>query len=300
MLKFGLLVFFFFVNSAGSKVAIAGPGQDEEKIEAASRFMNGSRINAWNNLFQKDLFMLGKITLKNSARVFSESWFEESYFLIKYIDNSGVETYSFANPSYVGMVEVKNGKSQVLHHGPALTDDKLVYVEALNFAFCSSINVTRESIPSYLIEKKLLITDYRLENGRHHLEFGFTEQANLPKMELIFDDDNPSLLPSEAIFEKGQPQSRHFINSDFREILGHWIPLKLDDKHSDDGSVAEIDPNSRLNQDACYFSFYGLPEPVDIQMSNFGRRQFSVLWLLILSAGLATIVVLYWWRKSKS
>lgn len=120
----------------------------------------------------------------------------------------------------------------------------------------------------------------------------YTEEAEKGLIELIFDDDVSPLLPVETTFGKGTPYARYFISSDFRQVAGYMIPYKVEEMNdAHDVVTTEFFPEDRLDPAMCRLSYYGLPEPGELNVSDFGRRQIP--WLTISLIVLASIVVAF-------
>lgn len=274
----GFILFLFFQLNASLA------DEQDDRIAAGKKFLNASRVDQWEKYFSEGLPKLGKIVLKSHGRKVRESWFENNYLLITTHESDTKSSIILSNPNYLAMVRSLKGENTIASVDASASKSKYVYVEAIPFAISSSINFTRELIPRYLQEEKLTISDYRYEDHKHFVELKFVDGSDRGMIELIFRDDNPSMLPDEAIQNKGSPHSRHFVNKDFIEVFGYHLPMKVDEKNTEDSAVMEVSPNERLDTAMCKLSYYGLPEPGDFAVSDFGRTNTSwrtiVIWAI--------------------
>lgn len=273
----------------------------EDRIAAGKRFLSDSRVDQWENYFSDGLYKMGRIVLNYGGRVAEESWFEDDHMLMIGYEDDKV-TYTFSNPAYSAMVESRNGKCKLVHVGVSASNSGLIQVGAVPFAVCSSVNFTRWIIPRHLQSGKLEISDYRKKDQKHFVEFASSDGSNQGIIELIFYEENPSMLPDEAIHNKGTAESRHFVNTNFVDFQGYRIPLRLEEKGSGDSSTTEVFPQERLVQERCRLAYYGLPEPADLTVTDFGRNhnpwQMIVIGVLV-AVGISSILVL-WFRGKLS
>jgi hypothetical protein len=276
----------------------------QDRIEAGKEFLNRSRVNQWEEHFSKGLAEFGKIELHSGGRLVVESWFEDDFMLIQryYAERT---TVILANPKYLAMVENVNGQYKTTAVEPPLGDSRYVYVDAIPFAICSSVNFRREIVPRHLQDGKIAISDYHFEEGKHRVEFELVDDSTQGNVELVFYEDSPSLLPNEAIFEKGTAGSRHFLNENFVDVKGYQIPLNLREANRDEDfskSRTEIHPDEPLNQERCYLTYYGLPEPGEFgKVTDFGRgsrfNRVTIAWIVL---GLVAVVGAGFWFRKKS
>lgn len=231
----------------------------DDRIAAGNQFLNASRIDQWEKYFSEGLPKMGKIVMYGNLVI--ESWFDKGYTLIETKWPDGRVEYFFSNPDYSASVRSRRGENRLAGTWESNANSELLRVDAVPFAVSSSVNFTRELIPRCLKNNKLRISDYRHQDQKHFVELELIDGSVGGKIELIFRDDNPSMLPDETIFFKGEAQQRHFINTEFEEVLGYHIPLRIEDKNVKDGSSTEILPDETLDKARCRLSHYGLPEP---------------------------------------
>jgi hypothetical protein len=273
----------------------------KDRIAAGKQFLSDSRVDQWEKYFSEGLYKMGRIVLNYGGRVAEESWFEDDHYLIIGYEDDKV-TYTISNPAYSAMVESKNGKCKLVHVGVSASNSGLIRVGAVPFAVCSSVNFTRWIIPRHLQNGKLEISDYRKKDQKHFVEFASSDGSDQGIIELIFYEENQSILPDEAIHNKGTPDARHFVNTNFVDVQGYRIPLRLEDMNSGDNSTTEVFPQERLDQERCRLAYYGLPEPADLTVTDFGRNrnpwQVIVIGVLV-AVGISSILVL-WFRGKLS
>jgi hypothetical protein len=136
---------------------------------------------------------------------------------------------------------------------------------------------------------KLEVIDYRFENRKHIIELKHVEDADKGTIELVFDGDSPSLLPEETITAKGTPYPRHFVYSNFQEVAGYHIPLQVREKGRNELVITEIFPEDRLDTEKCWLTYYGLPEPGELTVADFGPK--PIAWFNILLIAMIVVIV---------
>jgi len=256
--------------------------------------LSNSRLQQWENLFAEGIHGFGRILVTKDGNVMTEAWFKKEYMLLRRNETrSPVVTY-VSNPDYFAEIRTRGSEHLVYGVHPSASNSELVYVDALPFAVNSSVNFSRVMIPQYLIQKKLVVHDYRSEGNRHIVELEYTEEADKGLIELIFDDDISPLLPVETTFGKGTSYARHLISSDFREVAGYMIPHKVEEMNkTHDVVTTEFFPEDRLDPAMCRLTYYGLPEPKDsFNVSDFGRKQKPWLMISLIALGVTGVSIL--------
>ena len=249
-------------------------GTDDERqdrCEAGSQFLNDSRIDQWEKVFTEGIRKMGKIVVTMRGKVATEAWFEDEYHLFRHYETGNHTLVQFWNREYGGTIDVsgnKNPSTGTSFPPPAGN----INVAGLPFAISSSVDFTNELIPIHLKEGKLRIYDYRVDGSQHIFDLQHTDGAKEGFIELVFDDAVDSLLPKETIFHKGTSYPRHFVNTDFADIAGLKIPLQVAELNTDDLVTTTIFPQDRLDKKMCWFSYYGLPEPDGMAVTDFGRN----------------------------
>jgi len=263
-----------------------------DRVQAGKVFLSKTRLQQWESLFTEGVREFGLIRVTKDGKVVTEAWFEKEYMLRRRFEKKNRVITFVSNPDYLAEIRTRGSEKRIYGVHPSASNSAFVYVEAMPFAVNSSVNFKREMIPSYLLEKKLSLHDYRSNANRHIVELEYTEEAEKGLIELIFDDDVSHLLPVETTFGKGTPYARHFISSDFRQVAGYMIPYKVEEMNdAHDVVTTEFFPEDRLDPAMCRLSYYGLPEPGELNVSDFGRRQIP--WLTISLIVLASIVVAF-------
>jgi hypothetical protein len=305
MIFLRLQLIWVFTLTCGLMQEVALSDEREERVRAGKQFLSDSRIDQWDKYFSEGLPKMGKITKKgkpipnSKIDVGSESWMEKEYMLVSTHD-VGKSIVRFSNPDYSAMIESRNGKYKILNVDRSIANLPYVPIEGIPFAVCSSVNFSRETIPQYLKQGKLKISDYRLEDHKHFVDLEFVDEPDRGIIELIFYEDNPSMLPNEAIQKMGTPHSRHYISSDFVAVSGYHIPLSVQNKNSDDFAKVEVSPQELLDRNKCRLSFYGLPEPGQLAVADFGKDRISWRTIVIcVLVAIATIITIVMWFRGK-
>ncbi|MFZ4468212.1 MAG: hypothetical protein ACOYOZ_03080 [Pirellula sp.] len=187
-----------------------------DRVQAGKVFLSKTRLQQWESLFTEGVREFGLIRVTKDGKVVTEAWFEKEYMLRRRFETKNRVITFVSNPDYLAEIRTRGSEKRIYGVHPSASNSAFVYVEAMPFAVNSSVNFKREMIPSYLLEKKLSLHDYRSNANRHIVELEYTEEAEKGLIELIFDDDVSPLLPVETTFGKGTPYARHFISSDFR------------------------------------------------------------------------------------
>ena len=296
---------YMSVNVAAFVIAliahsVAWAEDREGRIAAGKLFLTDSRIDQWEKIFTEGIHEMGRIAVTKDGKVASEAWFEKQFKLGRIFESQNRVTTAIANPEYFAQVRTRDKESRTGGVFPAVQSG-WAYVSVLPFMIGSSVNFTNPLIPAYLKSGRLQIHDYRVEGKKHIFELEDKDEADKGLIELVFDDDLPSLLPVETTFGKGTPYARHFISSDFREVAGYSVPMRVEEKSKKDVVTTEIFPDDRLDHEKCRLSYYGLPEPGELAVSDFGRKTTS--WFGILSIALIVGMVAvggYFWARSQN
>jgi serine/threonine protein kinase len=279
-------------------------GKDDERqarCEAGSQFLTNSRIDQWENVFNEGILKMGKIVVTKNGKVATEAWFEDGYHLFRRYETKTDLLVWLWNHEYSATINVSGNQSQskgTFPPPPAGSSN----IHALPFAICSSIDFSKELIPSGLKSGKLKIYDYRVDGSKHIFDFQHTDESKEGFIELVFDEAVDPLLPTEVVFHKGTPYARHLVNTAFAPIAGLNIPLEVTEVKTNDKVTIEIFPLERLDRRMCRLSYYGLPEPDALAITDFGRNNRPwVAWILAISGMLLAAVIggWLWQRKGK-
>ncbi len=263
-----------------------------DRVQLGKVFLSETRLQQWESLFTEGIQEFGLIRVTKDGRVATEAWFEKEHMLFRRMETKNRVITYVSNPDYLAEIRTRGSENRIYGVHPSASNSDFVYVDAMPFAINSSVNFMREMIPSYLLEKKMSVHDYRSNANRHIVELEYTEEADKGLIELVFDDDVSPLLPVETTFGKGTPYARHLISSDFRQVAGYMIPHKVEEMNdAHDVVTIEFFPEDRLDPAMCRLSHYGLPEPGELSVSDFGRR--GMPWLTITLIVLAVAVVAF-------
>lgn len=280
-------------------------GKDDERqarCEAGSQFLTNSRIDQWENVFNEGILKMGKIVVTKNGKVATEAWFEDGYHLFRRYETKTDLLVWLWNHEYGATINVSGKQSQLKGTFPSPPAGRS-NIHALPFAICSSIDFSNELIPSGLKSGKLKIYDYRVDGSKLIFDFQHTDESKDGFIELVFDEAVDPLLPTEVVFHKGTPYARHLVNTGFAPIAGLNIPLEVTEVKTNDKVTIEIFPKERLDRRMCRLSYYGLPEPDALAITDFGRNNRPwVTWILAISGLLLAAVIggWLWQRKGKS
>lgn len=281
-------------------------GADAERqarCEAGGKFLNNARIDQWEKVFSEGILRMGRIVVMMNDKIKTEAWFEEGYHLFRRYETSASQFVTLWNGEYGATLDVRGNQSQI--RGTFLPPSTgTINIHALPFAICSSVNFNNELIPSSLKSGKLRIYDYRVDGSKHILDLEHSEETREGGyIQVVFDEAVDDLLPTEVIFHQGTPFARHFVNTDFSEVAGVNIPLRIVELNTEDRVIAKIFPDERLDKKMCRLSHYGLPEPGGLEVTDFGRnnkpwgRRILATVALILAG---TIGIWLWWKKGRT
>jgi serine/threonine protein kinase len=277
-------------------------GADAERqarCEAGGTFLNNARIDQWEKIFSEGLVRMGKIVVVMNDKVKTEAWFEEGYHLFRRYETSASQFVTLWNGEYGATLDVRGNQSQI--RGTFLPPPTgTINIHALPFAICSSVNFNNELIPSSLKSGKLRIYDYRVDGSKHILDLEHSEETREGGyIQVVFDEAVDGLLPTEVIFHQGTPYARHFVNTDFSEVVGFNIPLRIAELNTDDRVITKIFPNERLDKKMCRLSHYGLPEPGGLEVTDFGRnnKPWGRRILATVALILAGTIGIWLWRQ---
>lgn len=280
-------------------------GKDDERqarCEAGSQLLNNSRIDQWENVFKEGILKMGKIVVTMNGKTATEAWFEDGYHLFRKYETNSKLLVQLWNGEYGATINVSGNQSQSKGTFPPPPAGH-INIHALPFAICSTIDFSNELIPSGLKSGKLKIYDYRVDGRRHIFDFQHTDESKEGFIELVFDEAVDPLLPTEVVFHKGTPYARHLVNTAFAPIAGLNIPLEVTEVKTKEKVTTEIFPEDRLDRRMCRLSYYGLPEPDALAVTDFGRNNRPwVVWILAISGIMLAAVIggWLWQRKGKS
>lgn len=286
---FCISTLFFLAGS--SQVAMGD--ERTERIENGEKFLTASRIDDWEELFKLGVRKMGRIVATNDGKVTTEALFEDQYKLARIFEGENRVFTTIANPDYFASVRTRNGQSRISGVYPPVGAG-WVFVNVLPFMIGSSVNFTNALIAENLKTGVLRIHDYRSDGNKHIVELEYTDNPDNGLIELIFDDDISPLLPVETVFGKGTQYARHFISSDFREVAGYMVPHKVEEmnaKHDQNVVTIKFLPNDRLDPAMCRLTYYGLPEPGELTVSDFGRKQTQWLTISMIALGVAGVSI---------
>ncbi len=268
----------------------------EERVREGYRFLSASRLDEWEKYFSEGVPDLGKIVTRLDEKLRSECWIERGHFQIKLYHRPGEVLINIGNPRYSASIVESKGIYRILGVADPIDAIQYIPIEAIPFASQSSVCNTRQLIPHFLRAKKLVISDYRQEGPKHHVELAFPDEKDRRTIELVFSDQNRSPLPIETIFNADGKV--HLLQYDFTEVNGYTIPatMKVKESRISGELKTTVDPQDRLDHKLCFLSHYGLPEPNDVKVTDFGRSRSVPIVGIVLAIG--ALVCLYFLTRN--